>query len=1230
MRRSTLLVLLSVALFSLLPLSSLSASLPGLPSEYSTTVEYNFDALGYTLSYDEYYSASLGVLRTDGRYDDRNVIELTTWPSSGGSVTMKSIDPSQLTPCTAYTLTSAQNASLLYAPSFALWQLMNYSAFVWTSQGASTMGDRQTNATYWTTPTYSLTSADVFCDNNNVCDSTGTGSYPTPPWDLLELIDPAHGYDTNSYTATFSLSVYLQTEPNGFSIPLRIYVSGTRVNLSSSSTAAVPFNNTYDFVNFKPLDRSKVLSLRQAYRSCTPTTGSTAYRAPFPSFSTVAASTYSIGDAPPASSFPNEFNMVLEGQLFNQGMGGPPMGQNNNQAARWQLDEANAQESLTFQPGFAQAATIKIFQYGDNTAYPRNGTVWTVGENIAPNNQQTGPTNITCSIAALQAWGPQNNANPLRASRAFTVGSFADFFVNVSNFDETSLSYVGQTYIRSVLANTFQGTFSGQTGFGNNTLSWTTTVYLFPSGWQFPGRDLSTDYQLPLMIVNNGTQANVGPNGNATYTFRDVWNIFELIPETDSSFFTDLPATYTCPTEVNSNGTTGGGGGGGGNGGGNGGMGGGGRPPIRLVNPPYISPEYSATVEMNFGTLGYTLSYDEYYSASQQLLRADGRYDSRAITEVTDFSAQTMTAYNSLTSSCTQYALTGSQNASLLYQPSYAILQLMNYSGIQWVQIMGGPNNVPSMIQDRNIPAIQYFVPRITILPNGTFCDVLGNCDAAGDDLSTPQWSFAELLDFATSPEGIAETGATDEPEYTTVVSFSFFFQNGSRAGLAGAIPLRVELNGTRYIDGEAIETFYNIYDWTNFRPLDTTVFSAITSSSSYGSCTTSSSSYRAPFPNATSVEQTTIAIGSAPLSTSFPSQFVMQVEGLVAQFSLNQRNGPGGGPGNGGDMGGPQIGNSVTNYAAKWSYDSAGDQESISTYADNFTLAVNPTIYIYEYGTTYNGGGEVWQVDGSASTGYTCVDAELTDYVENPLQSERGGVISFTQLFTNSSYDLSNFQYRGRALQRGVPADWYQANFSNIYSTDTSYYGSLVFNYSANIYMYPSGWVFPGRANAADLQLPFRVVFQGLQRNLSSTNQTASVFVDNYNLFEFYPASDIMAVASGSTLVSSTWFADTPSTYGCPGYSSSSNSSSSGLSGGAIAGIVIAVLVALAVALVLIVLCRRGNWGSGKKLFNGKSSSGSEGVTVAGAGGSGKWKRQDEDFEPSTSRNDVELESTV
>ena len=207
-------------------------------------VEFNYGTLGYTLSYDEYYSQSLGILRTDGRYNDRSVVELTSYPTSSGNVTMKSIDPSQLTPCTAYTLTSAQNASLLYAPSYAYWQLMNYSAFSWTSQGYSSMGDRQTNSTYWTTPTYSLSSDDVFCDNNNVCDTIGSGTYPTPPWDMLELIDPAHGYDTNSYTVTFTLAVYLQTEPNGFSIPLRIYVSGTRVNLSSSSTTAVTFNNT--------------------------------------------------------------------------------------------------------------------------------------------------------------------------------------------------------------------------------------------------------------------------------------------------------------------------------------------------------------------------------------------------------------------------------------------------------------------------------------------------------------------------------------------------------------------------------------------------------------------------------------------------------------------------------------------------------------------------------------------------------------------------------------------------------------------------------------------------------------------------------------------------------------------------------------------------------------------------------------------------------------------------
>ena len=212
MRSSTLSLLFSTLLFTLLPLSSLAASLPGLPTEYSCTVEYNFGTLGYTLSYDEYYSKSLGILRTDGRYDDRGVIELTQY-NNNGNVTFKVVDPSALTPCTAYSLTAAQNASLLYAPAYSLFQLMNYSGWTFSNQGYSSMGDRQVNATYWTTPTYTLSSDDIFCDENNLCDSTdGSGTYAMPPWDLLELIDPASGYDTSSYSVTFSLAVYLQTQ----------------------------------------------------------------------------------------------------------------------------------------------------------------------------------------------------------------------------------------------------------------------------------------------------------------------------------------------------------------------------------------------------------------------------------------------------------------------------------------------------------------------------------------------------------------------------------------------------------------------------------------------------------------------------------------------------------------------------------------------------------------------------------------------------------------------------------------------------------------------------------------------------------------------------------------------------------------------------------------------------------------------------------------------------------
>ena len=1202
MRLSILFSIGLLVLSSLVP--SLSAvSLPSVPSEYQTTVEFNFGTLGYTLSYDESYSASLGLLRTDGRYDSRGTIEFTTY--TAGSTVMKSINSSASSPCTAYTLSSAQNASLLYAPTYALWQLMSYSGFSWTNLGQDQIGDREVNSTHYQSGTYTLSSDDVFCDASGNCDTQGTGAYPTPAWDLLELIDFSHGYDTSSYTVSFQLDVYLNVvnvTSASVGIPMRIEVSGTRVNLTSGNNAAVPFNNTIDFASFRQLDRTLLTTLRRAYGNCRPQAASVVYRAPFPSASTVSTSAPALGAAPPLTSFPNEFTMVVEAPLQGMANGQAPPGapgqQNQNAAVRYTLDEANMQESVQYIPPWSSTISVSIWQYNDATAYPTSGKVWTVGEQFT----QNGPGNVTCTIANLTNWGPQANSNRLRQSLAMTVGSFADFFIDASGFDATSLGYVGKSTVRSVYADVYQGSFTGQAGFGNLSVSWTTTVYLFPAGWQYPGRNSASDLQLPLLIVNAGTAT-----GQNTFTFRTTYNIFSLEPQTDSTFFTDLPSAYNCPTTVTQ---------------GNGGFNNGTRPtpPVRTVALPFINPEYSTTVEINFGTLGYTLSYDEWYSQSQGLLRADGRYDSRAVTEITNFASSpvTMAAYNELTGSCTSYSLSSSQSASLLYNPAFAVLQLMNYSGLLWT-IRAAPTgpgapaqnfNVPSMIADRNIPATDYWIPRVTINPDGTFCDATGNCNTANGDITNqPPYSFLELLDFATSPEADTESGITDEPTYTVVMEMHYFIQTMTRAGVTGAIPLRVELNGTRYmtgVSGDPGTTFYNIYDFTNWRSLDTSAFTAVTASSSYSSCVASSTTYRAPFPNATAVETSTITVGAAPLATSFPSQFVMQVEGLVAEFNLR-----GGMPGGGGQQGGgggmgPNIGNNTgnppVNYNAKWSYDSVGNQESVSTYADNYTLAINPTLYIYEYGSQYANNGEVWQVDGSAGS-YTCVDATLSDAVENPLESERGGVISFTKLFTDSSYDLSNFRYVGRSLQRGVSADWYRASFTNVAATDTAYYGNLAFTYTANIYMFPAGWVFPGRANAGDLQLPMKVIFQGVQRNLTSGVNTT--FTDSYNIFEFYPASDIMA-ATTSGLVSSAWFTDTPSAYSCPAYVSTTvtSSSSSGLSGGAIAGIVIAVLVVAAVVLVLLVVCKRRSGGK-------TSYGGGEKVTVAGTRG---WKSHQDD----------------
>jgi len=1125
--------------------SSVSADslLPGfISNSYSTTVEINFSHLGYTLSYDEYWWNQQQTLRTDGRYLGRNVIELTQFNTRVNNSTrdiIKVIDRSDsaATECQAFYLQGGQNNSLMYQPSFSVFQLLNWTGFSWTNLGYDSMGDRQKNATHFQSQMYTITHDDRFCYGSSC--TGGDSGLETPDFDVLELIDFSYGVDPIQYDTTFTMDYYVQKVSDSVTIPLRLVVSGTRLNIASS--VAVPFSNNYDWVNFRRLDSTIISTLQTAYRRCSPNTTEAHYYPPFPTTNTVGPATYTIGQAPPSSMFPNEMYMVYEGMDRDRFNGTFVPGQNI--AYTWLLDDFSNQESVTVQGTFDSTGTKTIYRYNNAATHPTSGRVYTI----------TGSAQrYSCTTANLTAYGPRTNTSPTRYSRSGGMGaSISDFFVDPT-YGPSVYTYVGRTTVRSVTADTWQAVYTGQSGFNNSqSYTYTSTVYSYPIGWQFPGRAQRNDQGLPLLISNDGQST-----GFFNFTYRDTWNIFTLIPaETqDSSWWTEIPETYRCPTNPpNVNPPT--------------------PPPRPTIRIPYFSPDYHTTVEQTYSDMGMTISYEEHSQYSQKLLRADGRYESRSVIEITDWNQTpaVMNQYDSLDGSCKQYQLDeAAQRNSLIYLPSSFILTMMNYTGLNWSQ------QQRQTLTDRNIgQATRYSVSNISIAPDGTFCNGAYQCSGEGGVFPDTEWSFIELLDPSLSKAShVGQSADPDLPTYKYVLAMQLWTSEQRRAGLAGAVPLRLVITGKRYMVGEVDpdgESFTNLIDWVDWRSVDRTAITAITNSQSYRPCERVGSYVRSTFPNSTNVAASEIPLGSQPSSNSFPDQFVMMVEAQL-------RAGFGG-----------------QNYGIKWAWDAPSQSESVSTSGRNYSGDVYPTTYLYQWSDAYDGGA-VWQLDGPLEN-QVCYAASVTNATTNPLQSSHGGLANFVNLFKKTGESLSAFRYMGRSRNfvRGVQADTYMATFVDQVPTDPSFPANNLFTYNVTISMYPEGWTMIGRNTAADMKLPFRVVFSGYQKN---NNRIVLYFEDMYNLFELFPASDVMR-ASSSGLVDSVWFPDSPSNYNCP---TDSKKSSSSLGGGAVAGIVIGVLIFVALVIAGCCYLNRGGlrFAVSKKLSSEEST--------------GKWKRQQDD----------------
>jgi len=197
-----------------------------------------------------------------------------------------------------------------------------------------------------------------------------------------------------------------------------------------------------------------------------------------------------------------------------------------------------------------------VYLYSNpTTTYLNNGIYFTV----STNNNRT----AQCVVGTLNNTQVINVVDGLGGTRIAVTGTVKDLFTN-GQFDYSLFTYVGRRTIRSVTADVYQSQpftrYTPPTRYNNNpnqtqdaTAVFTMSVYLFPVGWQLPGRGAASDAQLPLYIVNSGTtfQTNYN-NGNPTGTrlsnFNDSWSIFELIPQSSSTTYGTLTtAMSVCP-----------------------------------------------------------------------------------------------------------------------------------------------------------------------------------------------------------------------------------------------------------------------------------------------------------------------------------------------------------------------------------------------------------------------------------------------------------------------------------------------------------------------------------------------------------------------------------------------------------------------------------------------------------------------------------------------------------
>ena len=462
---------------------------------------------------------------------------------------------------------------LAYMHSRAIWTTLGAFPYIaWQYNGVAPMQDRQYSASSWSSSTVLILTPDgSVCLVSGACTPNNGSAYfgspaqgvLTPPlWPLQELVDMNFAVDSNQYQSNItSITAYTLTGSTAYSLlanwgpssvlPIRIVVSGQRVNLSSGSSAVQPFQTTLDWSNVQPLwsaaDAQQLtarpLSLLSpalcrvppAYdcRDNIPASGgctqaTSPFVAPLPTSAAysppVAAA---VGSSLPVTAFSsNSFTAVVDwnstqqsaqsqqfsppGQpvsfeWWHQQSGNNPLGGASEAIQLWNI----AQQGLSWLSWYYSSGTQAL-------GYRFNVLSFTNAANSNCGNAQC----FNCSLTPVTA---QQQANPLSWIRG---GALYQLLTSASSLS-TALTATGSSLIRGVMADRYSGTV------GSNTV----TVWLYPAGWQFPGRQLNG--AVDSSAARSALCVSVT---NSSGVVTDVYDLFDYYPAVET-----LEGNYIMP-----------------------------------------------------------------------------------------------------------------------------------------------------------------------------------------------------------------------------------------------------------------------------------------------------------------------------------------------------------------------------------------------------------------------------------------------------------------------------------------------------------------------------------------------------------------------------------------------------------------------------------------------------------------------------------------------------------